>query len=60
MTATTYPIPRGWRRVVRGKTQEGDKAWLKFDFCFAVLDFFGRPVRMYYCIIRRVKKGGAG
>jgi hypothetical protein len=24
-TTTTYPIPRGWRRVTRGRTHEGDK-----------------------------------
>jgi uncharacterized protein YbdZ (MbtH family) len=29
MTDTTYPIPNGWRRVRRGRTRKGDKAWME-------------------------------
>ena len=67
MTSTTYPIPKGWRRVVRGRTRKGDKAWYQSDRCRTgdwvdVANEWwvvGLPVDGYWCIIRRVKVGAA-
>ncbi len=58
--ATKYPIPRGWRRVTRGKTRSGDRTWFnwsshaQFDWCREL----GVPVMEFSCVIRR-EKGGA-
>jgi hypothetical protein len=65
MTATTYPIPRGWRRVRRGYVRRGDKLrCLDIDNRKMMFDRvhvwnYGTPVKDYICVIRRVK-GGAG
>jgi hypothetical protein len=61
MTSTTYPIPRGWRRVVRGRTRKGDKAWETSvgGNRFGPVTFIGWDVRDFLCVIRRVKEGGA-
>ena len=52
---TSYPIPKGWRRVTRGKTRKGDKAWdmsrLRFESLSGFL--FGCQVKLFVCIIRR-------
>ena len=67
MTASTYPIPRGWRRVTQGRTRKGDKAWTPLYnnrengyWAKKMVWAIGAPVADYWCIIRRVGKGGAG
>ena len=57
---TTYPIPRGWRRVTRGRTHEGDKVWCPVKGVWIPMPYVGREVDGFYCVIRRVGKGGAG
>ena len=59
MTDKTYPIPRGWRRVVRGNVKTGDKAWDYHEKRFTPMENIGDPARWFMCVIRRVK-GGAG
>jgi hypothetical protein len=56
---TTYPIPRGWRRVTRGRTHEGDKGWgiSRGKFLAIPAHDISRSVTDFYCIIRRVKGG---
>ncbi len=51
-----YPIPKGWRRVTRGKTRKGDKCWgyssdLKRRFVPCVI--LDVEVQYFTCIIRR-------
>ena len=60
--ATTYPILRGWRRVRRGWTHDGDMAW-GFNRWndhgeWVPLRIVGMAVWSYWCVIRRVKGGG--
>ena len=58
--AATYPIPKGWRRVTRGKTRKGDRAWFnwsshaQFDWCREL----GVPVMEFSCVIRRIRRVG--
>ena len=75
MTAPTYPVPRNWRRVTRGRTRRGDKAWWKP----CIIGQRGRwrvvrekgwhgeagwqcgsPVSDFWCIIRRVTAAKRG
>jgi hypothetical protein len=51
----TYPIPKGWRRVKRGKTRNSDMAWDRFRLRFESLSgfLFGCQVKLFVCIIRR-------
>jgi hypothetical protein len=53
---TSYPIPKGWRRVTRGKTRTGDKAWDMSRLRFESLSGFlvGYQATLFVCIIRRV------
>jgi hypothetical protein len=56
-----YPIPKGWRRVTRGRTLKGDKAWKPDYWCSKRGRWVSRkrtdtPVDMLWCIIRRKRK----
>jgi hypothetical protein len=58
-----YPIPKGWRRIYRGRRRKGDKSWFSYahgggEFKDVVEDA-GLPVNIFYCIIRRAKKTAA-
>ena len=53
--ATTYPIPRGWRRVTRGKTRWTDQVWNQVTKQFESCDWRNARIDEFTCVIRRVK-----
>lgn len=56
-----YPIPRGWRRVTRGRTRKGDELWgiESGRFLPIAQTNVNERVADFFCVIRCVKKGGA-
>jgi hypothetical protein len=51
---SAYPIPKGWRRVTRGKTRKGDKAWDRWHLRFESLSLLvGYRATLFACVIRR-------